>query len=213
MTSIIPTKYTDKSGSVDTEIINDFETLQLTIEGTKFASKNFDDFVPVDSKAVPSRFKLNHFKELTDCTISCEIPVKISSKNQEIPGNLVVDIHLDSSAKNYNTYSEFRIVINGSSINIGKAQHFESAFDILKSKLPDNEYVKCCYNCLYSDYSVYGSAIFGTMLCFKNIKEQYLNVQDKDEYMDIMDLHNRLVQETYLCDDFKLRRKDTGYRG
>ncbi len=213
MTSKIPTIYTDKFGSVDTEIINDFKTLILTIEGTKFVSRNFDDFAPIDKDYLPSRFKLNHFKELTDCSLLCEIPMIACRHDKEVSATLIVEIHLDASESLYNTYSSFSLLIENGLIEIGKAQHFESAFEILKSKLPSDTYLKCCYNCLYADYSFAGSAIFGTMFCFKNIKEKYLAVRTKDEYMEIMNLCDRQVQEVYLSESFEPRIKGTGYRG
>src|SRR4051794_21374285 len=105
MTSKIPTTYKDEFGSVDTEIINDHETLTLIVEGIKFASKHFDDFSPVDIDNVPSRFKLNHFKELTDCSLLCRIPMTVTKQNNDIPATLIVNIHLSSSEKEYKTYS------------------------------------------------------------------------------------------------------------
>lgn len=212
MTSKIPTKYTDQFGSVDTEIINDFETLTMTIEGVKFVGKHFDDFSSVDNDNLPSRFKLNGFKELTDCSLLCKLPMTVVRNENEIPAILVVDIHLDTE-EGYNVYSYFSLILEDNLIEIGKTQHFESAFEILKNKLPNDTYLKCCYNCLYADYSFAGSAIFGTMFCFKNIKEKYLAVRTKDEYMDIFDLHNRQVQEIYLSESFERRIKGTGYRG
>ena len=213
MTSRIPTTYKDKYGSVETEIINDYQTLTLIIEGTKFVSKHFDDFSPIDIENVPSRFRLNHFNELTNCSLLCKIPMTASRQGIDIPATLVVDIHLDASEKEYNTYSYFSLILEDKEIEIGKTQHFEGAFEILKNKIPKDTYLKCCFNCLYADYSFAGSAIFGTMFCFKNIKEKYLAVRTKDEYMDILDLHDRPVQEIYLSESFKPRIKGTGYRG
>lgn len=209
----IPTTYKDDFGSVETEIINDYETLTLNVEGVKFESRHFDDFSPVTDQKLPSRFRLNHFNELTNCSLLCRIPIIAVRQHTNIPETLVVNIHLDATEKDYKTHIYFSLVLEGKKINIGETQHFESAFEILKSKLPDNVYLKCCYNCLYADYSFAGSAIFGTMFCFKNVREKYLAVETKDDYMEIFNLHDRSVQEIYLCDSFEPRSKDTGYRG
>jgi len=40
-----------------------------------------------------------------------------------------------------------------------------------------------------------------------------LKVWTKDEYMEIMEHHTELVQETYLCPEFKRHVSGTGYRG
>ena len=92
-------------------------------------------------------------------------------------------------------------------------QDFESIFYRFEKQLPQNTYIKCCYNCLYSDYSPFGNEIFGAMLCFKNIKDQYLKVKNKGEFMEIQTMYDEAVQETYLCSEFKQRIAGTGYRG
>jgi Family of unknown function (DUF6304) len=213
MTSKIATLYSDKVGSIDAEITNDFQKLELNVDGTKFVSYNFHDFVPVDSANIPSRFMLKHHNELTNCVLLCKIPLIVKQLEKEIVEFFTVELHLDSNGTTYNTYGNFRLSFDKSQIEIGKTQHFESAFEILKSKLSETVYPKCCYTCLYSDYSVYGSAIFGTMLCFRNIKKEYLNVKSKDEYMEIMDQREMQIQEIYLCKEFEKRIEGTGYRG
>nr|WP_315820383.1 DUF6304 family protein [Paraflavitalea speifideiaquila] len=75
MKLIIPTTYTDKTGSVNTTIENDGENLTLTIDNTRFVSKWFNDFVIENSDNKPSRFSLNRFNELTDCSLLCRIPL------------------------------------------------------------------------------------------------------------------------------------------
>jgi len=73
--------------------------------------------------------------------------------------------------------------------------------------------MKACINCLYSDYSPLGHGLFGCMMCFRNLKAEYVKVTTKDELWPIHDRYDRLVQETYLCPDFERRIPGTGYRG
>jgi hypothetical protein len=213
MTSKIATTYSDEIGSIDAEITNDFQKLELNVDGTKFVGYNFDDFVPLDAANIPSRFMLNDHNELTNCVLLCKIPLIVKRLEKEVVNFFTVELHLDSKGTKHNTHGNFTLSFDNNEIEIGTTQHFESAFDILKSKLPETVYPKCCYTCLYSDYSVYGSAIFGTMLCFKNIKKEYLNVKSKDEYMEIMDQREMQIQEIYLCKEFEKRIEGTGYRG
>lgn len=98
-------------------------------------------------------------------------------------------------------------------VSSGQSGHFEYELADIHRQLPDGTYLRSGYKCLYSDYSVYGHGLFGNMLCFRNIKVNYLSVKNKDEFIDIQDLSERMVQETYLCADFRLRIPGTGYRG
>jgi hypothetical protein len=70
-----------------------------------------------------------------------------------------------------------------------------------------------CINCMYSDYSPYGHGLFGWMMCFRNIREEYRRVRGKADFWSVHDRYDRLVQETYLCPVFERRVPGTGYRG
>jgi hypothetical protein len=50
-------------------------------------------------------------------------------------------------------------------------------------------------------------------MCFKNIKNAYMRVKTKHDYIDILRNYDRFVQETDLCPDFERRKPGTGYRG
>ena len=65
---------------------------------------------------------------------------------------------------------------------------------------------------MYGDYSVYGQSSFGSMLCFKNQKEEYSKVRTKAEYLKL-GAPERYVQEVYCCDHYEIRKKSVGYRG
>ncbi len=95
----------------------------------------------------------------------------------------------------------------------GTSGLFEYELLEIQAALPDDVFLIACINCAFSDYSVYGQGLFGTMLCFRNNKAAYLAVRDKDEYMAIMDDYAEIVQETYLCPEFERRTPGTGYRG
>ena len=41
------------------------------------------------------------------------------------------------------------------------------------------------------------------MLCFRNIKNEYLQVSNKEEFWAIHGRQERLVQETHLCEEFE----------
>lgn len=83
----------------------------------------------------------------------------------------------------------------------------------IQKQLPDGLFIQACINCLYSDYSPYGNGVFGCMMCFRKLKQEYLQVKSKQEFFHIHDHFERQVQETWLCDEFERRVPGTGYRG
>ncbi|SHM14971.1 DUF6304 family protein [Chitinophaga sp. CF418] len=216
MHSEIPAVYTDKHGSIQTTINNDSVTLSIELDGIVFSGDTFIYFQPETTLALPGRFTLGELGQLTDYTLSCRIPISTWKEGIQIPGVLLTQVEYKEAATrlDYNApYFHFSFELEEETIQIGKLSQFEGVFEILREKLPENIDIKTCYTCLYSDYSVYGNDIFGTMLCFRNAKDKYVKVKDKDEYMDMMDDFDRIVQETYLCEDFTPRIKGTGYRG
>jgi hypothetical protein len=140
--------------------------------------------------------------------------VTLIHTENELKSVLRMDLNLETPIPtSYQTNAIFSITIENKEFKTNKVQTFEGGLETIKSELPVDYKLKCCYGCAFADYSVYGQGFFGTMLCFKNIKEEYLKVQNKDEYMDIMDNNDRRVQETFLCNEFKERETGTGYRG
>jgi len=216
MHSEIPAIYTDKHGTIQTIIINNSLTLTIDLDGTSFSGDTFVFFRPAATQPLPDRFTLGELGQLTNYTLSCRIPISTWKEGTHVPGFLLftVDYKEDETRLDWNApYFDFSFALEDSIIEIGKLSQFEGVFEILEKKLPANITVKTCYTCLYSDYSVYGNDLFGAMLCFRNIKEQYLKTRGKEKYMDIMDNFDRFVQETYVCEDFASRIKGTGYRG
>ena len=216
---IYPAKYTDKFGSVKTEIINDGEELSITIRGVEFKDTDFDLLMPVTG--TPSEklknFTLNNFKELCDFKLECDIPILIGKNTDLITGTLKMEFVLGKPTPKGNPDREdlkLELVFNNKKIESGgKSGWFEDEMLDIQKKLPLGYFLKCCFGCLYSDYSVAGHGLFGNMMCYRNTKEEYLAVKNKSEYMEIMKKVTEDVQEIHLCLEFKKRVSGTGYRG
>lgn len=216
MHSEIPAVYTDKHGTIQTIIVNNSKTLTIELDGTLFSGDTFVFFEPETSHPLPDRFTLGELGQLINYTLSCRIPISTWKEGTQISGFLLTEVEYNEDAVRLDhnaPYFHFSFELEDEIIPLGKLSQFEGVFERLREKLPDNIAIKTCYTCLYSDYSVCGSDVFGTMLCFRNVKEAYLKVRDKEEYMGIMDNFDRSVQETYLCEDFASRTKNVGYRG
>lgn len=210
----IPTTYVDKTGTVETYITNDGDRLVLDIDGTRFTGSAFDDFEIEDRTTVPSRFSLNSFHSLVDCQLITKIPIILLFNGKDFPATLHVSLEFYRSAPTaYGVNSTFSISVDGNTYTSTKIQDFESGLLAMQRQFPAAYTFKNCFGCAFSDYSVYGQGYFGSMLCFRNIKKEYLAVSSKDTYMDVMDNCDQIVQETYWCDQFEVRRTGTGYRG
>jgi len=98
-------------------------------------------------------------------------------------------------------------------VSAGTSDLFETERLDRQRPLPEAFCLRACIDCLYSDYSPYGQASLGSMLCFRNFKDEYLRVASKNEFWALHGRHERPVQETCLCGQFARRVPGTGYRG
>jgi hypothetical protein len=209
--------YSDAHGSETTTVDNDGETLRTTLRGVEFVGRDFDSLEP--NGAAPEqlgRFRLNQGC-LCSCRIECRIPVPVDDRGRLLDGWLAVELVLGDPAPNGGLDREqLRIVLeyDGQQIaGAGTSGWFEDELLAIQAQLPEGIFIKACINCLYSDYSPYGNGLFGWMMCFRNLKAEYLKVTTKAEFWSIHGRHDRFVQETYLCPEFERRIPGTGYRG
>ena len=213
-----PAKYSDASGSETTAILNDGELLRVVLHGLEFAGDDFDALEP-PKEASPKqleRFTLHHGC-LCECRIECQIPISIHDRGQQTQGSLLVDLALGSPTRRGQIDREqLRLTLEYDDVHLasaGTSGWFEDELLGIQSQLPDGTFMKACINCAYSDYSPYGHGLFGCMMCFRNLKAEYVKVSTKEGFWSVHDRYERLVQETYLCPEFERRVPGTGYRG
>ncbi|MDE5620291.1 MAG: hypothetical protein K2I80_07200, partial [Ruminococcus sp.] len=85
---------------------------------------------------------------------------------------------------------------------------FEVALSDICRKMKRDYYIKSCFTCQYSEYSPYGQDDFGTMICYRECKENCLKVNSKNDYFRYLDNENFTQrQETFLCSEYDLRNK------
>ena len=213
-----PAKYTDAHGSEETNISNDGETIRMDIRGVNFTGTDFDSLEPSGDTQQDqlAHFALNH-NELCSCRIECAIPIPVCGHAKQALGTLSVELILgDPEPKGGLDRETLQITLAcdyGRFAGSGKSGWFEDELLEIQSQLPDGVHMRACINCLYSDYSPYGHGAFGCMMCFRNLKSEYLAVKSKQEFWSVHNRYDRMVQETYLCPEFKRRIPDTGYRG
>jgi hypothetical protein len=214
---LYPATYFDAHGSETTTIANDGETLRLTLRGVEFVGSDFDSLEPTGAPANQlQRFSL-HDGCLCSCRIECRIPVPVHDRGKLWDGSLEVELTLGGPAPNGGIDRELlRIILEFDDqrfVGLGTSGWFEDELFAIHLQLPEGVYIKACINCLYSDYSPYGHGLFGCMMCFRNLKAEYLKVTTKKEFWSVHGRQDRFVQETYLCTEFKRRIPGTGYRG
>lgn len=188
-----------------------FDGLELKNE-TEYNQDQLNRYSFNDIKVFGTEEKL---KELTNCTFQFEFQIKLADKHsltlKEVIGIFTVALG-NYNSKN-NSIFTFNFSINNTNLEV-TGDSFEEIFDNLKETIKDLFYIKNCYGCKYSDYSPYGRDSFGDMMCFKNAKTKYLNVTGKADLFKLMSEEKIIhVQETHLCDEFEVRKENTGYRG
>lgn len=222
MKKIYKGTFTDKNGTRNIEILNDYEDLSLTIDGFQFRGSALDSFSLVDvekneEKAL-AHFDLRKHKsnqpeiyylDLYIYQLTLQIPQKIIEMSTKKEFEIMMDFQLELMERFEQAIVSFQI--NG--------EHFQAKNGFMEMILDDLQYqfkgkyrFKNCYGCMYGDYSVYGQGFMGSILCFKNQKEAYLKVQNKDEYMQL-EMHDSQQQELFCCDEYEIRDRSVGYRG
>lgn len=209
--------YSDATSSEAITITNDGATLRLRLRGVDFAGDEFDCLEPVG--ASPEQIRAFSFNQgfLCSCCIECRMPVQVQDGSALLQGSLWVKLRLGDPAPNGGLdceqleialeYADQRIAGSGTS------GWFEDELLSIQAQLPKGVFIKACINCLYSDYSPFGHGLFGDMMCFRNLKAEYLQVTSKQEFWSVHGRQDRFVQETHLCPEIERRIPGTGYRG
>ena len=212
-----PAIYADAYGPEQTSISNDGETLTVPIRGVPFTGTDFDALrPPADATAEQLRTFSLHHGVLCACRIRCSIPVPIGGRMETV-GELAIELSLGDPAPPRGLDREaLRIALHyGGKAIAGSSSGgwFEDELLSIQSQLPEGVFIKACINCQYSDYGPAGHGMFGGMMCFRNIKAEYVKVRTKRDFWAVHDRFDRWVQETYLCAQFERRKPGTGYRG
>jgi len=162
--NIYPAIYTDKFGSVDTEIVNNFKegnagSLRLKINGVQFEGTSFDDFTLLDknkySKKELKRFSFvqinvhgsdNYVFSLCNCSLKFSIPVTLyrEKSKENIPISLNVYLSLGRALNNGAIeFEEARFNLKFAGKNLeGIGDYFETGFLEIRNKLNGEHILK-----------------------------------------------------------------------
>lgn len=221
--AIYPGTYRDRHGHETLWIRNDGRVLRTTIRGVDFAGGDFD---MLEAAAGTPEDRLGSFSlhrgDLCACRLTMDMTLPVAMPGASGAGTIemgIVRATIDLGVPKSNGQLDGQrlaltlVLAESEFVSAGSSDLFELELLDLQRQLPEGVYLKACINCLYSDYSPYGQRGFGSMLCFRNIKDEYLRVTSKNEFWAVHGRHDREVQETYLCEQFARRVPGTGYRG
>lgn len=210
-----PARFQDKHGEETTTIQSDGKSLRMVVRGIAFVGHSFDT---LDPECGPQAARLAFFELdqdwLSDCVIESRMEIQVMDGGQCKVAELCCSIEIGSEKPGLGGV-EVRVELLHDGISYfssGRSGWFENELLEIQRQLPVGAYMKTCINCAYSDYSPSGHQVFGDMMCFRNKKEQYLNVKGKTDFW-ALGKPEEDVQETYVCPEFERRKPGTGYRG
>jgi hypothetical protein len=210
--------YRDRGGSERIAIANDGRVLTVRIRGVEFAGEDFDALEPVSGGVGPdSSFSLSG-SCLCSCAIEWDVPVPVIAGGVRVDGVLRCELVLGDARGRHGGLDAEELTISlhtGGSTYTTERPHglFELALEDIHRQLPADTYVMACITCAWSDYSPAGNGLFGSLACFRGVKDAYRGVRTKRDIFAIWPSRTEYVQETYLCPEFERRGDDAGYRG
>ncbi len=184
--------------------------LHAHLRGVEFWGYEPDSLEPADAEAAAAQgFGPG---DLTDCIVSGDLPCVFEVDGERVAASVIFRLDLTPLARPAAfdpKYLRLRTTVTGEPVEV-LDDWFEGAVPKLEAALPDNVRIRCCYTCLFSDYSPGGHGVLG-MSCHRDAKDQYLAVKSKGDYWKVPVTED--VPETHLCGDYERRIEGTGYRG
>lgn len=220
---------------------NILHSLRMVVNDTAFTGMEFADFELANDEGFLKGEgfniftwgkKPNYHRLLQRYSLSLEIPTQVINIKSGTDENAILRISYSLEEDTKKTSScrtmlddvrvypdiirchEFSLSINQEKYECeSPSPEFEFSLLQICKKIKDKYLLKCCFGCLYSDYSPYGNGYFATMLCFESRGAKYEKVTTKNALWDIYD-DNVQVQETHHCERFRPRINTSGgYRG
>ena len=209
----VPALYTDHAGAEVTQLSNDGQTLCMQLRGVDFVSDDFESFEPVKPLSPNSDFRTHH-GALCGYSLSCAFGVWVLNRGVLEVGALHANIEVAAPEDRQPLRLKLSLVCSrGEYEGSGLSGFFELELQSIMAQLAHDLSLRCCLTCQFSDYSPYGQGLFGGLMCFESIKQEYLKVDSRQSFWAVHDRFDRHVQETYLCPAYHPRTPGTGYRG
>ncbi len=187
-------------------------SLKIQIRNHNFVGQSFESMELQSSELGSSEnnFSLNEYNSLTDCSFQVKIPLKLKDTQKCFESILNVEVLLKGSE--HPKTKVFTLPIDKENYELQKNEEsgmwFETQMIKLQNLLPKTVKINSCIFCAYSNYLVAGSDSFGSLICYKDIKDKIVGVKNKSEYIDVAQNNGVSTQETFWCCEFKEIAKD-----
>lgn len=213
MQNTYPARYSDKFGEEVTTVQNDGNKFRMTVRGVNFVGNCFNYFDKPENIKEDKILQFNFFKdELCGYSLEFDVPVVVVSNKRQVESVLTIHFEYGEPEDNKKIVHELlqlKLAFEGKSYK----SHGRVGYDTideqlwsLKLKLPPEIYIEICWYCVFSDYVPGGSGFFGNLACFRQCKDEYLDVKTKQDLFRVLaDKRHEFVQEIHLCPEFELR--------
>ncbi|QES90099.1 DUF6304 family protein [Rhizosphaericola mali] len=207
--------YTDHLGIIEIVIHSDYTYLHTEIGGVQFSGREFSDLTISDESSYTNeqleRFTFlntNGENSLCDCAFSITIPQILFTPKDHSEFTITLELKYTLGNVREDRRGGLKLETADLSTDI-KGVHYQATADYMEDALNDIQrqfnakfYFKNCFNCSFGDYSVFGNSGFGDMRCFVSQKQKFLEVQNKNDFIELENDAVR-VQEIYCCDKFE----------
>ena len=213
-------KFSNKTGTYSVAVYNDYRNFYFQIGAFKFQGFDLDafelcnpeDFTTTELEQfdlVTRQVREEVYLDLTQYQLSLQIPQILIDSQTEEEKEVMMELHFELMHQ-----EEYALLTFKLDEKKYEAKHslMELLLDDIQRQFEGNYRFKNCYGCLYGDYSVYGQGFMGPVLCFRNQKEAYLEVQNKSDYMKL-EKQDNTQQELFCCESYVCRDRVLGYRG
>ena len=212
-------KYKDKFGEEETEISSDGSTMYITLRSIQFEGTDFEAFEgEVDKRKFDYEMYQDGTGELTNFRMEVVFPIKIYHTKKIVNEKIKFEIEVGKELE----IDGLESIVNSIELNTSfgnfkstkKIEWFEDAIIEIQNMLPKKTQIKTCLSCKYSNYHPVGNGMFGTLYCFKKIKNKINTFNNKYDLMNIWtkeaigneEIFN--VQEIFDCSEHQFITKN-----
>ncbi|NOQ75240.1 MAG: hypothetical protein GQ574_24725 [Crocinitomix sp.] len=216
--------YQDKRSTETTSLKSNGSNMHLTLRGIDFEGL---DFEMLTGEIDETKFDYEKFEDgsgaLTNFKITIKMPLSLFDISEKKTFTETLTIHivvgetitikgLDSAINSLTLSTSF-----GDFTFTKELEWMEDVLIGIQKQLPDNIYLKTCLSCKYSNYSPYGNGMFGSIYCFKHLKDDLKELNGKHDLLDLWTAERVAegkifsVQETFDCSEHQIPSKADWY--
>ncbi|MGC4100333.1 DUF6304 family protein [Ferruginibacter sp.] len=208
---VYPVIYIDDSGKEDASFISDGTSLTIRLRRFTFTGGSFESLSLKPPEEINSGgFSLDEYNCLTNCVFQVNIPIKLTCNSDILTAILNIEIVLENTQHPKTRF--FSLTVGNEIFDLQKGGESEMWFETqmiqLQRLLPQYMKIHTCIFCSYSNYWVAGNDSFGTLTCYKDIKNEIVTIKDKSSYMAVAENNGTATQETFWCSEFTEIGKD-----